>query len=147
MLAHGLDIPLLSTGPGFADKVMEVTDNKGVQLAINIVGGSVFQDCLSSLAIGGRLAIVGYVDGMKESHIDLAKLHARRLSIFGVSNKYRTPAERIELVQRVKKDVMPFFQNGAIKPLIHSVFPASDAQQAIELMHSNAHTGKIVLTL
>lgn len=147
LLSHGLDIPLLAAGPGFAQKVLESTGGKGVQLAINIVGGSLFEDCLASLAIGGRLAIVGHVDGAKDSRIDLASLHAKRLSVFGVSNKYRTPAERAELVRDMKKDALPFFREGGIVPLIHRVFNASDAQAAIELMQSNAHTGKIILTL
>src|SRR5690606_25396153 len=122
-------------------------NNKGVQLAINIVGGSLFEDCLASLAIGGRLAVVGHVDGTKDSRIDLASLHARRLSVFGVSNKYRTTAERVELVRDMKRDVLPFFKKGGITPLIHRTFNASDAQEAIELMQSNAHTGKIILTV
>src|SRR5690606_9941393 len=104
LLAHGLDTAVLANGPGFAAKGLEATDGKGVQLAINIVGGTLFEDCLASLAIGGRLAIVGHVDGAKGSHIDLATLHAKRLSIYGVSNKFRTPAERAELIKNMKKD-------------------------------------------
>ena len=147
LVAHGLDVPLLVSGPGFADQVLAATDGKGVQLAINVVGGTLFSDCLASLAIGGRLAIVGHVDGSKSSQIDLAALHAKRLSVFGVSNKHRTTAERVELVANMKRDALPFFDEGGIVPLIHQVFNVSEAQAAVDLMQSNAHTGKIILSL
>ncbi|HAB46719.1 MAG TPA: zinc-binding alcohol dehydrogenase, partial [Lautropia sp.] len=63
----GLDDALLSRGPDFVGAVLELSGNKGVELVINNVGGSVFEACLQVLAYQGRLALVGFVDGVKQS--------------------------------------------------------------------------------
>lgn len=144
--AHGLDIALNTAAPGFAPQVLEATQGKGVKLAINVVGGSVFGDCLDSLALAGSQAIVGHLDHVHQTNIDLKRLHARRLSIFGVSNKHRTAQERAELVKAMRRDVMPFFVPGGIVPLIDRVVDAADLQQAIDQMQDNTHVGKLVAT-
>lgn len=144
--AHGLDVALQTAEPGFAPQVLDATQGKGVKLAINVVGGSVFGDCLDSLALGGSQAIVGHLDHVRQASIDLQRLHARRLSVFGVSNKHRNPAERAELVKGLRRDVMPFFAPGGITPLIDRIVDAADLQQAIDQMQDNTHVGKLVAT-
>ena len=74
----------------FAPAVMEATGQHGVDLVVNTVGGSVFAENIRALAFEGRLATVGYVDGVLHADIDLEALHAKRLTLFGVSNKLRT---------------------------------------------------------
>ena len=60
----------------------------------NNVGGSMFAECMKSLGYEGRLATVGYVDGVMRSELDIEALHSRRLKLFGVSNKMRSAASR-----------------------------------------------------
>ena len=91
---QGLDLGLVTRAADFHDAVMKATDGKGVNLVINTVGGSVFAECVRSMAFEGRLATVGYVDNTLEAKIDIQALHAKRLSLFGVSNKLRTPEQR-----------------------------------------------------
>src|SRR3546814_14316522 len=86
-----LDVGVCTRGAEFRDAAMEATQGKGVDLAVNVVGGTVFTECLRSLAIGGRLAMVGYVDGVLERRIDLEALHARRVTLFGVSRSEERP--------------------------------------------------------
>ena len=74
----------------FAPAVMEATGQHGADLVVNTVGGSVFAENMRALAFEGRLATVGYVDGVLHADIDLEALHAKRLTLFGVSNKLRT---------------------------------------------------------
>ena len=57
---------------------------------VNNVGGTVFAEDLRCMAFEGRLGMVGYVDGVLKAEIDLEALHAKRLTLFGVSNKMRT---------------------------------------------------------
>ena len=86
----GLDVALCTRKPDFAAAVMEKTNNHGADLIVNTVGGTVFAENMRALAFEGRLATVGYVDGVVHAEIDLETLHAKRLTVFGVSNKLRT---------------------------------------------------------
>lgn len=143
---HGLDVALETRRPDFAKKVLEATGGKGANLAINTVGGSVFAECIRALAYEGRLAIVGYVDGKLTSEVDLDAVHAKRLRIFGVSNKLRTAEQRAGTVRGFVADFLPLFAGGKIKPLIDRTFAFGDLAKAKAYMESDAHVGKIVLT-
>jgi len=142
---HGLDVAIQTRSPDFSKKILEVTDGKGASLAINTVGGTVFPECIRALAYEGRLAIVGYVDGSLRSEIDLDAVHAKRLRIFGVSNKLRTAEQRAGTVRGFVADFLPLFAAGKIQPLIDRTFPFGELQKAKDYMESDAHVGKIVL--
>jgi len=142
---HGLDVAIQTRDPDFSRKVMEVTGGKGASLAINTVGGSVFPECIRALAYEGRLAIVGYVDGRLSSEVDLDAVHAKRLRIFGVSNKLRTAEQRAGTVRGFVADFLPLFASGKIQPLIDRAFAFNELEKAKAYMESDAHVGKIVL--
>ncbi len=141
-----LDLALETRKPDFAERAIAATGGTGVDLAVNTVGGSLFPACLASLAYRGRLAIVGYVDGRTTSEIDLDAVHAKRLKIFGVSNKMRTAPERAGMVQGFVRDVLPAFADGRIKPVIDRVFAMDELPAAVAYMNSDAQLGKIVVT-
>ena len=73
----GLDLALHTRAADFVPAVMQATLNKGVDLVVNNVGGSVFDACVDAMGFQGRLAMVGYVDGQVESRIDLNALHSK----------------------------------------------------------------------
>jgi NADPH:quinone reductase-like Zn-dependent oxidoreductase len=145
--ALGMDVGILTRRPDFHDEVMKVTEGKGVDLVVNTVGGSVFAECVRSMAFEGRLATVGYVDNTLKAEIDLQALHAKRLTLFGVSNKLRTPAQRAAGVPRFIHDVMPAIEARRIRPVIDRVYPFDELAAARERMESNQHLGKIVVTM
>jgi NADPH:quinone reductase-like Zn-dependent oxidoreductase len=109
------------------------------------VGGSVFAECVRSLAFEGRLATVGYVDGVLKSEMDIEALHAKRLRLFGVSNKLRSAEQRAATVRGFVNDFLPFFASGRIKPVIDRVFDFDQLPQAKAYMESDVQVGKIVL--
>jgi NADPH2:quinone reductase len=131
----------------FHEAVMQVTGGAGVNLVVNNVGGSGFAEELRCLGFEGRLGMVGYVDGMLRSEIDLEALHAKRLTLFGVSNKMRSPAHRAQSVPGFVRDLMPAFAAGRIQPLVDRVFPFEQLEQAREHIQANRHLGKIVLAI
>lgn len=145
--ALGLDVGIGTRGADFADAVMRSTGGKGADLVVNIVGGSVFAECVRSLAFQGRFATVGYVDGVMKAEIDIDALHSRRLALFGVSNKLRSAEQRAQTVGGFVADVLPYLAEGRIRPLIDRVFPFPDLPAAKEYMESNAHLGKIVVRM
>ena len=145
--ALGLDVGICTRAPDFNEAVMAATGGKGVNLVINTVGGSVFAECVKSLAFEGRLATVGYVDGQLKAEIDIQALHAKRLTLFGVSNKLRTPEQRAAGVPAFVTDWLPLFASGRLQPLVDRVFPFNDLPAAQAHMQANRHLGKIVLRI
>ena len=141
----GLDVGLCTRAGDFAARVMEETDQQGANLIVNTIGGSVFAEDIRSLAFEGRLATVGYVDGVLHSDIDLGALHAKRLTLFGVSNKLRSKEQRSAAVPRFVAEVMPHIAAGSIKPQIDQIVDFAQLKEAKARMEAGAHVGKIVL--
>lgn len=145
--ALGLDVGIATRKPEFHDVVMEATGGKGVDLVVNNVGGTVFAECVRSLAYMGRLATVGYLDGQMRAEIDLDALHAKRLRLFGVSNKHRTAEQRAVTVRGFIADFLPYFADGRIHPLIDRVYPFERLPEAQVYMESDAHLGKVAIRM
>lgn len=143
----GLDAALSGNPTDLTAEIRRLTADHGADLVLNTVGGSLFPACLAALAYQGRLATVGHVDGVTESTIDLAALHARRLHLYGVSNKHRTAAERAVTVAGFRRDILPFFATGTLRPLLDRVFPFDELPAARARMEANEHVGKIVVRL
>ncbi len=145
--ALGLDLALETRKGDFHDAVMQATGGKGANLVVNTVGGSVFPECVRALAFEGRLATVGYLDGVLKSEIDLEALHARRLTLFGVSNKLRSAEQRAATVRGFVADLLPAIADGRITPLIDRVFDFDALPAAKAYMESDAQVGKIVVRM
>ncbi len=141
----GLDVPIGTRGADFAAQVKEATGGRGADLIVNFVGGSVFAECLSCLARHGRLAVVGYLDGVMEARIDLATVHVNRHRIFGISNAKLVPEERAQAVRGFARDVLPAVADGRITPLIGRVFAFDELPAAKACMEASGTVGKIVV--
>lgn len=143
----GLDLGLCTRKPDFAAAVMEATGQHGADLVVNTVGGSVFAENIRAMAFEGRLATVGYVDGVLHADIDLEALHAKRLAVFGVSNKMRSKDQRASGIPRFVAEVLPHFAAGRIRPQVDQVVDFAQLPQAKARMEAGAHIGKIVLRM
>ena len=141
----GLDVGVRTRTGDFHDSVMKATDGKGVNLVVNNVGGSVFAECLRSLAFEGRIAIVGHLDRVMASPLDLEALHSKRLTVFGVSNRLRNAAQRAETVRGFARDILPFLEDGRLRPAVDKAFAFEELPAAIAFMESDAQVGKIVM--
>jgi len=145
--AIGLDVGIVASGGGFADKVLEATGGKGVNLSVNLIGGSVFPDLVRSAANQGRIAIIGYVDDQHHAEIDLETVHGKRLQIFGVSNALLPAPQRAEAMRGFARDLLPGFAEGRITPVIDKVFPFDQLPAAKAYVESNAQLGKVVVKM
>jgi NADPH:quinone reductase len=143
----GLDVGICTRQANFHDEVMAVTSGKGVNLVINTVGGSVFAEDVRTMAFEGRLAMVGYVDGQLQTNLSIEALHAKRLTLFGVSNKLRSPEQRASGVPRFRAEVLPMLADGRITPLVDKVFAFNELPAAKACMDASEHLGKIVVRI
>jgi NADPH:quinone reductase len=143
----GLDVGVATRAGGFHEPAMKATAGKGVDLVVNTVGGTVFAECIRSLGYEGRLATVGYLDRTLKAEIDLEALHAKRLHLFGVSNKLRPAAERAQTVRAFERDLLPYFADGRIAPVVDRVFAFDDLAAAHAYFDSGAIVGKVVVRM
>jgi NADPH:quinone reductase len=142
---HGLDHGLVCRNGIPVDEVKKLTGGRGIDIVVNNVGGTMFESCIAAMAYRGRYAQVGYVDGVVSAKIDLDKLHADRLTLFGVSNKNRSLAERSDHSERFAKDILPLMNAGKLRPLIDKVFSFGEIGAAQAHMLKNEQVGKIVV--
>lgn len=140
----GLDHGINYRQENFADAVLKLTASKGVDIIIDHVGASQFQDNLRCMALKGRLVSVGRLGGTT-SEINLDFLALRRLQLIGVTFRTRTMEERAQIAQRFIADVLPALADGRLRPVIDRVFQLQDALAAQEYLASNAQIGKIIL--
>lgn len=145
--ALGLDAAIETRKPDFHDAVMKATGGKGVDLIVNNIGGSMFAECIRSLAFQGRLATVGYLDRVMKAELDIDALHSKRLRLFGVSNKHRNAEQRAVTVRGFTADLLPYFASGRIKPQIDRVYRFDQLPEAKAFVESDAHLGKVVIRM
>ena len=145
--ALGLDSAICARREDFSGKVQELTGGKGADLAVNLVGGTVFAACQRSLGRFGRLAIVGYVDGVMTTPLDLEAAHGKRHEIFGISNAQLTPEMRAVATKGFERDVLPAIVDGRIEPVIDRVFPFYELPAAKAYVDAGAQIGKVVVKM
>ncbi|MEZ5427815.1 MAG: NAD(P)H-quinone oxidoreductase [Pyrinomonadaceae bacterium] len=141
----GLDLPInTSDDPDFIEIVKKETGGKGVDVILDLVGASYFEGNLQSLALKGRLMLVGLVGGRK-AELDMGIALAKRLHIIGTVLRARSPEEKAEATENFVADVLPLIAAGKIKPNLDRVFRADQVSAAHEHMESNQSFGKVVL--
>jgi len=145
--AIGLDVAIQTRGADFAAKVKEATGGAGADLAVNLVGGTQFEECVRALARHGRLAVVGYVDGSLKAQLDLSAVHVNRIEIFGISNAKLTAEEKAAATRGFVRDVVPAIADGRIKPVVDRVFDFAELPAAKAHMEASAMVGKIVVRM
>ncbi|RPI29184.1 MAG: NAD(P)H-quinone oxidoreductase [Acidobacteria bacterium] len=140
----GLDVGINYRESDFAKMVAQKTGNQGVDAIIDLVGGGYWEKNLASLAMRGRLILVGLLSGAK-AETNLALILNKRLTIIGTVLRSRPVEEKIALTQSLGRHVLPLLETRRVRPVIDRIFPLADAAQAHAYMESNANVGKIVL--
>lgn len=130
----------------FVEAVRTRTGGRGVQLVLDIMGGSYLPRNLAALAVDGRLVQIGLMEGA-QSTIDLRSVMGRRLTITGSTLRPRSAAEKGAIAEQLRREVWPLLAQGAVRPVVHQTFPLGQAADAHRMMESSAHVGKIVLTV
>jgi NADPH2:quinone reductase len=128
----------------FVAVVKELTAGKGVNVILDMVAGDYVAREIECLADDGRIALIALLGGARAS-VDLGQVLRRRLTISGSTLRPRPVAFKAAIARQLRERVWPLLEQGAIKPVIHKVFPIEQAAQAHALMESSTHVGKIVL--
>jgi NADPH:quinone reductase len=141
----GADAAINYKTQDFAEEAKKLTDGKGVDVVLDMVAGAYIDREVKCVNEDGRIVVIA-VQGGTKSEFNAGLVLRRRITITGSTLRPRPVAFKAAIAAALKKNVWPLIEAGKIKPVIHSTFAAADAAKAHELMESNQHVGKIVLT-
>jgi len=144
-LALGADHAINYRSHDFQQETLRLTDGAGVDVILDMVAGAYVAKEVECLREDGRLVMIAVQGGVK-SEFNAGLVLRRRLTITGSTLRPRPIAFKAAIARALHQQVWPLIEQRRIKPVIHSTFAAAEAAQAHELMESNAHVGKIVLT-
>jgi NADPH2:quinone reductase len=130
----------------FVEIVKTATAGKGVDVILDMVAGDYIQRELTCLADDGRLVFIAMLGGSK-APINFGQVLLRRLTITGSTLRPRPVSFKAAIAAQLREKVWPLIDAGKVKPVIYKTFPLEQAAEAHTLMESNAHIGKIVLTI
>ena len=143
--ALGADDAIDYKSQDFVAEVQRITGGKGADVVLDMVAGDYIARDIQCLAEDGRIVIIA-VQGGTKSAVDSGLVLRKRLTITGSTLRPRPVAFKAQIAASLKKTAWPWLEAGVVKPVIHEVFAAADAARAHELMESNRHIGKLVLT-
>lgn len=130
----------------FVAEMAEATGKAGVNVVLDMVGGSYLERNVKVLAMEGRLVIIATQAG-REGSLDMSRVMQRRLIVTGSTLRARSVEFKQRIKEKLLRHVWPLLAQGSLLPIVDRVFSLSDAAQAHSYMESGAHKGKIVLTL
>jgi putative PIG3 family NAD(P)H quinone oxidoreductase len=128
----------------FDDRVLEETGGAGVDVILDNMGALYLPRNVRSLAIGGRLVVLG-LQGGRKGELDLGTLLAKRASVHAAGLRGRSAADKAAIVAETEHAVWPMIESGAVRPVIDRVLALEDAAEAHRLVESSEHIGKVLL--
>jgi len=131
----------------FVEEVRRLTDGRGVDVILDMVGGDYIPRNVRCLALDGRLVQIAFLHGSRVAEMDFLPVMTRRLTITGSTMRPRSTAQKGAIAEALLRHVWPVLEAGRCGPVIHTVFPLAEAAEAHRLMQSSAHIGKIVLAV
>ncbi|WP_017595421.1 NAD(P)H-quinone oxidoreductase [Nocardiopsis potens] len=144
-LELGADAAIDYRTEDFPARVKEETGGAGADVVLDIMGASYLDPNLRSLAVGGRIVVIGLMGGRK-AELDLGRMLVKRLSVHATTLRSRPAAEKAGIVAGVAEHVWPLVDAGTVRPVIDRYLPLPRAAEAHRVMESSTHVGKIVLT-
>ncbi len=140
----GADVAINYKSGPFAPAVKTATEGRGVDVILDSIGGAYLAGNIESLAQGGRLVLIGLMNGTR-GELDLAAVLRRHLKIFGSTLRMRPAAEKAQIVAAFLQQFGAALEAGRLRPPIYKVLPAADAPTAHRMMQASEHFGKIIL--
>ncbi len=128
----------------FVSVLRDLTDQAGVDLVLDMVGGDYLPRNIDVLAVDGRHVSIAVLGGAVAT-FNIQAMMVKRLTLTGSTLRPRSVADKAAIAGSLRAKVWPLLESGRVKPLIHATFPLAEAAKAHALMESGAHIGKIVL--
>lgn len=144
-ISFGLDAGILTGREvDFSSAVKEATDGNGADCILDLVGAAYFNENLLSLAVKGRLMLVGLTSG-RDAAFNMGLALQKRASITGTVLRPRPLSEKADAIRKFASDVLPLLASGSVVPNLDRTFKAADVVEAYKYLGSNESFGKVVL--
>ena len=130
----------------FVAETRRLTDNRGADVILDMVGGDYIPRNIQAAAVDGRIVSIAFLNGAT-AEVNFMPVMLKRLTLTGSTLRPRSIEEKASLARTLREKVWPLIEAGRVKPLIDTVFPLKDAARAHALMEKSSHIGKIVLTI
>ncbi len=145
-LALGADAAINYREQDFSHQIAHLTDGRGVNVILDMVGGEYMQRNIEALALDGRLMLIALQQGGR-AEVNFGPVLLKRLTLRGSTLRPRSIVFKAAIAQELRARVWPLLESRQIKPVIDSVFPLWQAPDAHRRMEAGQHIGKIVLAL
>ena len=143
----GADAAINYREENFENKIFNLTNGRGVDVILDMVGAPYFAGNIKCLAINGRLIEIGTLQGSVIERFDLKQLIAKRLIVTGSTLRPKSPQEKQAIALSLRENVWPMLDQGRCQPVIHKIFPFNEVNEAHRLMESSQHIGKIIIKI
>lgn len=120
--------------------------NNSINVILDMIGGDYIQKNLNLAAPEGRIVNIAYMSGFK-AEVNFAPLLIKRITMTGSTLRAQTTAQKAVMVQEIMEHIYPHLESGKIKPLIDSIYPLEEVEQAHGHMQGGQHMGKIILKI
>lgn len=130
----------------FAERVQEITEGHGADVILDVVGAEYLQDNVASLAVDGRMVVIGLLGG-RVAELDLGQVLSRRLSILGTTLRARPLEAKARIVAATLEHVWPLIVSGQVTIPVDNTFALADARAAHEYFDGGDFLGKVLLTV
>ncbi len=144
-LELGADAAINYRDEDFVERISELTNERGVDVILDMIGGDYLSRNLKSLAVEGRIVQIALQGGPKVE-MNLLPIMLKRLTLTGSTLRPRTVAQKAMIAHSLREKVWPLVESGKVRPIIHATFPLAQASEAHRMMESSQHIGKIVLS-
>ena len=145
-LALGADAAIDYRQQDFVAQSLKITGSRGVNLILDMVGGTYVEKNLKLLAVDGRLVQIAFLQPSKVE-IDLMPIMTKRLTVTGSTMRPRSAANKADLAAALRTHIWPMLEQGRLLPSIYKVFALEQAAEAHALMESSEHIGKIMFSV
>ncbi|HET6306135.1 MAG TPA: NAD(P)H-quinone oxidoreductase [Rhodopila sp.] len=146
-LKLGADAAINYRTQDFVAEVKTLTEGKGVNVILDMVGAPYMARNIRCLGMDGRLVMIAFLQGSKAQDFDFVQIMVRRLTLTGSTMRPRTTAQKAAIAADLREKVWPILDAGRCAPVIHATFPLAQAAEAHRLMESSHHIGKIILSV
>lgn len=140
----GVDLAVDRIEGDFVERIREGTERGEVDVVLDPVGGDYLPRNVEVMAECGRLVIIGLLRG-RSAELPMGTVLRNRLRVIGSVLRSRSVEEKIAITERLREEVWPHFQSGELEPVVDTVFPIEEAEEAHDLVASDDTIGKVIL--
>ncbi|CAM5517981.1 NAD(P)H-quinone oxidoreductase OS=Streptomyces chartreusis OX=1969 GN=HUT05_23620 PE=4 SV=1 [Streptomyces chartreusis] len=142
----GADILINYQEQDFVEEIKKATDGAGADVILDNMGAKYLDRNVQTLAVNGRLAIIGMQGGIK-GELNIGALLGKRGAISATSLRARPLAEKAAIVAAVREHVWPLLDAGHVRPVVDRELPMNEAAEAHRVVEESGHVGKVLLVV